>query len=208
MSNKSEVDINRLKNARQELTYMENEYIKWLKRHEEVSDCQYVNDLKERIIVIDDRVKRMKKGKKLLEVERLHRENRMNKIIEIGKSDILVDMNKIKNDITVYQTKNTNLDQALERKENLIQRLRTKIEKLNITFNCLKTEISTYKKSIQTPSNLRYYSTLKQRTLVLTKEINLIQTRNNIAYKDLANERLRLEKQIAEIENKIDQKNK
>ena len=207
----TDIEAKELKNSQIELSYMENEYMKFIKRLEEVSDPSFFDNLKERIICLDEKIKKLKKGKKILEIDQLQREKRMDKVIEIGESDILAEIKKLKNDLTVICHKTLEVDKRLYKNNENIKELETKKQEFKKTLKKLGVESKAHgidmSKKGSSNEILNKCKLLEQQKKSLYKATILIRTRHNVSVSDFNKESNKLNSQIANMSEKIQKKN-
>lgn len=148
-----------------------------------------------------------------MEIAQLHREKQINQVIENGESTILMDMRKAKMDIGMYHNKLNEVDVALNRNEDVRQEFKKKQSKLEEEFKYLRDEANEMgvrlSKSKKRPNdNVKRYNQLKEKTLVLKKELTLVRTRYNLTTSEFANERNELHKKMSLVTTEIQKKNK
>ena len=68
---------------------MYQEYERLQKKLEKVNDPQYAGELRRKQIDLDTRIKTLTKEFKLLQIEQIRREKRLDKIIQQGEPEIL-----------------------------------------------------------------------------------------------------------------------
>ncbi len=82
-----------------------NEYKRLQKRLDEVSDPNYVINLKEQIGEADQTIRQLQKEKKSLEVEQFRREKKMDKIITYGEPENVKMINDTAKELEVVTQK-------------------------------------------------------------------------------------------------------
>eukprot|EP00826_Nyctotherus_ovalis_P032490 TRINITY_DN2618_c0_g2_i14.p2 TRINITY_DN2618_c0_g2~~TRINITY_DN2618_c0_g2_i14.p2 ORF type:complete len:251 (+),score=69.55 TRINITY_DN2618_c0_g2_i14:352-1104(+) len=179
---------------------------------EALADPQYAMQLKERILALEEKIKKGHRMKKSLEVAQLHREKLINQVIEVGESAVLMDIRKAKTDLAVYHNKLGEAEGAFNRNEDVIEEFRKKQVRLEAELKELKSNakdmgINLSKPKKRTNGNLKKYKKLEQRMEGLSKELNLVRTRYNLTVSEFASEKNKLHKRMARVNEEIQKKN-
>lgn len=212
MATTAEVDMKELENSKVQLSCAETEYLVCSRRMEVLADPQHVLQLKERIVALDEKIRKGLKAKKSLEVAQLHREKQMHQVIEVGESAMLMDIRKAKTDLAVYHNKLGEAETAFNRNEDVIEEFRKKQVKLEADLKELKHNardmgIKLSKPKKRTNDSLKKYKRLEQRMESLSKEVNLVRTRYNLTVSEFASEKNKLHKKMAHVNEEIQKKN-
>ena len=210
-----ELNEKELKNAEKQVAYAEAEFQKLTERVEQVSNPQYVIELKERLIAFDDRIRKMGKNKKKLEVAQIHREKKMHKVIEIGEPEMCQEIQKTKTEYTTMDKKAIDQDASLEKGAEMLKEYNKKMSELTSQFKKLETEATSLGMDVAAIVQGREkvdplqekHKTLEQAHSVLTKDINLIRTRHNVSFADFSKNKSRLHEKLSEVATKIQKKN-
>ena len=184
-----------------------------LNQIDKVSDPEYVQTLQEKIRIIDERIKKAKKNKKTMETAQLHREKQINKVIDNGESNVLMDIRKLRTDIGIYQQKDSEISLMLERYNNVDNEITDKRKQFYLVVKGLKKEarelgirVSKSKRQLL-PQTKKKYANLAKTKELLTKAVALIKTRSNISYSDFMVEKNKLQRKINELSISIQHKN-
>ena len=125
-----EIEVMRVDNDNKVLSNTEEEYLQLTTRLGQVADTQYIKDLKEKILVLDLKIKKTEKANKLLESEKMKIEWKFEKILEANKSQITYNSNQLKSEDILISRKLKEIDAALAKKNTSDNDLGPKTEKL------------------------------------------------------------------------------
>lgn len=125
-----EVEMKQLDNRGKMLANAEDEYMRVTERISQVSDPQYLVDLKEKIISLEHRIKKAEKVKKTLETEQLKRERKIDKVLEAGEAQMAREVSQLKSESVVFTKKLRDIDVILERTDSAEPGLQAKVERL------------------------------------------------------------------------------
>jgi len=132
-----EIEVMRLDNDNKVLSNTEEEYLQLATRLGQVADTQYMKDLKEKILVLDLKIKKAERANKLLESEKMKIEWKFDKILETNESQITYNLNQLKNEDIHISRKLKEIDAALAKKNTNDTDLGAKTEKLKIRLKKL-----------------------------------------------------------------------
>ena len=212
---RGEVNLQEISNAQKQLQSSETEYIKLDNRVTQVSEPQYVIDLKERLIALDEKIRRMGKNKKQMELSQLHREKKINHVMQSGEPEMFRDIQKHKFETTVAEQKLQEVDTGLEKGSSMIQEYTKRLGETNSLYRKLESEAvaldiqvgsinKTKEKPTATGEMCRRLQLVKDS---IAKEINLIKTRYSVTLADFSTKKLGLQKKVGEVAEKIQKKN-
>ncbi len=211
---KPEVRVQEIKNSEKMLANLEMEYERMARRIEQISDPQYLLDLKERIISMDHRIKKAEKNKKTLETEQVRREKIIDKVIEDGEPELLQDINHLKTEAAIFEKKLREIDEVLERKSTSLSDLSTRLEALRGEWKKLSEAAD--KEGIKSDTvggTARTHElAVKYKTLLATKEglvktLNLVKTRYAVTLGDYVQKKGAMQKQVSAIAVSLQSKN-
>lgn len=107
-----------VKNSDKQMQNLMTEHQRLQKRFEEVSNPNYVMDLRNGIKDAETKIKELKKEKKQLEVEQFRREKKMDKIITYGEPENMKSVNDAQKELEVVTDK---LNRLRAKKEQLTE---------------------------------------------------------------------------------------
>ena len=114
-----------------------NEHQRLQKRLEEVSNPNYMIDLRSSIKEAEDKIKELKKEKKALEVEQFRREKKMDKIITYGEPENMKSINDAQKELEVItdklnklRSKKEQLNEFKSKQDSQMESLKDKLEKV------------------------------------------------------------------------------
>ena len=126
-----------IKNSDKQMMNLMNEHQRLQKRLEEVSNPNYMIDLRNSIKEAEDKIKELKKDKKALEVEQFRREKKMDKIINHGEPENMKSINDAQKELEVVTDKLNKLKAKKEqlsefklKQDSQMDSLRQKLEKV------------------------------------------------------------------------------
>eukprot|EP00826_Nyctotherus_ovalis_P043270 TRINITY_DN4535_c0_g1_i23.p1 TRINITY_DN4535_c0_g1~~TRINITY_DN4535_c0_g1_i23.p1 ORF type:complete len:240 (+),score=64.95 TRINITY_DN4535_c0_g1_i23:708-1427(+) len=207
----SAIDINELKNSKRELDYMENEYLKLANRMEEVADPSYALELTERILTVDAKIKKGKKGRKRLEVDQVRREKKLDKAIKLGEPYLQKEIDKYKIEISIMQGKVAKANARLDRNADKLRELSIRRSQGNSSLR----ELEKVAENVGVKENAGKNSDpvkAKEKDLLLQqknlmRDIRMINTKSYISKSEFKKKANTLNKEITEISDKIQKKN-
>ncbi len=212
---RGEVDLKEIENAEKQLESAQTEYQRLNARMEQVSNPQYILELKERILAMDGRMKRLGKNQKRLEVDQFHREKKINRVIEVGESEMFQDIQKAKTEYTIAETRILELDGTLERGAETVQDHSKKMSELSALMKKLVAEatelgldpaVAMRQRDRVNPTEERFHR-LQQAKDGLVKETTLIRTRHHVSLSDFLRKKSTLQKQLSVVAEKVQAKN-
>lgn len=126
-----------MKNSDKQMMNLMNEHQRLQKRLDEVSNPNYLIDLRNSIKEAEDKIKELKRDKKNLEVEQFRREKKMDKIINHGEPENMKSINDAQKELEVVTDKLSRLrakkDKLAEFKisqDAQMENLKEKLEKV------------------------------------------------------------------------------
>lgn len=200
-----EINIQELKNAEKQLYTVESEYERINARFGQVTDPQYVLDIKERILSYSEKIKKLEKHRKKMETDQFHREKQMKKVIDTGELEIAQHINAAKTDRLIVEGKLQEAENTISNGTSSLQNQEKKLEDLKALYQKQLKECETNKIDIkkllgENKSNNTQKENdekkLSQKKQSLIKEISLLKTRYNFTIGDFTQKRLTLQKQI------------
>ena len=168
------------------LSNSEVEYQQLSFRIEQVSDPQYTEDLKERIVSLAHRIKKVDKNKKSLEIDQLQRGKALTRVAEAGESEMVVQLNDLKNSYSVLDNKVKETDSELEKNASLLQDKSTKLAEAKSLWKRIAEEATGYELSpeavlnnLQQAAEARQekYAQLKGKIVMLDKNVTSLKTK-------------------------------
>jgi len=210
---KPEVNAQEARNLEKMLNNLENEHKKVSGRLEEISNPQYLVDLKERIIALDLKIKKAGKNKKNLEVEQLLREKKIDKVIDVGEPEYAQEIGHIKTESNILDKKIRELDEALNRNSSTIEEIKQKTEEVKNQYK--KLQETAEKEGINENINATAkthdldvkYRALQSAKESLTKTINLLKTRYTVTLGDYIQKKGNLQKNVSTAAVNVQSKN-
>ncbi len=128
------------KNVEKQLAAVQGEFLQLSARIKQVSDPQYVADLEERIVSMEQRMKKIGRNKRSLALDQLHRGKELRRIAESGEVELFADINSEKVSLAGTSAKIRELDAKLERNVGTIQEKSGKFAELRATWKKLSDE--------------------------------------------------------------------
>jgi hypothetical protein len=211
LSDRGTVEVSEIKNSKRELNYMENEYMRLANRMEEVADPNYAIQLTERIMAIEDKIKKGRKGKKSMEVSQIHREKKMHKAIELGEPYLQREIEKYKADMMVLQIKVSDANMKIDKNANMLAAFYAK--KNNLSSSLKELEKTADHMGISNGTNkdtdvLKVQEKkLKLKQENLMREVKMVKTKGNIVKNEFNTKTNDLNTAISSLSNKIEKKN-
>ena len=172
-------------------------------------------ELKERILALEHRIKKMEKGKKSMEVQQLHREKEMGKVIEDGESEYAQQITRIKAEYTIIDKKTKEVDDALERKS-------TTLHESNKRMATLKEDLKKHTDeatgqginldldpalSAQAKGVSARFAELEAKKAAILKTVNLIKTRHSVTLGEYVAKKTAMQKQVSTIAESLQTRN-
>ena len=209
---KPEVRLQEVKNAEKQLSILEIEYDRVSKRTEQLSNPQYLLDLKERLISLEHRIKKTGKNKKTLETEQVKREKIIDKVIEEGEPERLQEINHLKTEAAMFEKKLKEINEVLEKNGNSLTDMSQRME--NAKSELKKLTDTADKQGVREPTETAKTHDLEVRykNLFFMKEnlmkgINLLKTRFHVTMGDYSQKKVNIQKQISSIAVTLHTKN-
>jgi len=193
-------------NSKKVLDYMEDKYMKLVSRIEEIADPDYAIKLTERIINTEEKIKRRKKDKKLIETDEIPRGDK------IKRANLQRDIERYKAYITATQKKMSDINKKIDKNNNALEDSR---KKKNNSYNSLKElEKTAIQRGICIDSN-RDADSLREEGIKLRfkeenlmKEVKMMKTKGSITTNEFNNKINDLNTAINTLSNMIEKKNK
>jgi len=208
---RADVNLQEIKNAEKQLQTSEMESQKLTHRFEQVSDPQYLLDLKERIVALNHRIKKMGKNKKNLEVEQGLREKKMGKVIDDGEPEMLQEINQIKTERAMTEKKMKEVDDTLEKRSSALHDHATRLENAKNEWKKMTEEGTKQGVRIEAVSvdkdPTSAHGVLQANKAGLVKTINLLKTRYNVTLGEYAQKKTAMQKQISAVAESLQAKN-
>ena len=185
---------------------MEDKYMKLVSRIEEIADPDYAIKLTERIINTEEKIKRRKKDKKLIETDEIPRGDK------IKRANLQRDIERYKAYITATQKKMSDINKKIDKNNNALEDSR---KKKNNSYNSLKElEKTAIQRGICIDSN-RDADSLREEGIKLRfkeenlmKEVKMMKTKGSITTNEFNNKINDLNTAINTLSNMIEKKNK
>lgn len=202
------------KNAEKQLTNAEEEYGKLNARFEQVTNPQYILQLKEIILSYEAKIKKMGKNRKKLENDQFHREKQMQKVIQTGEFDIAQNINAAHTDRLIVESKLEENDGVLSKNAAILEDqqkrladIKSQIQKQTAETTKLGIDLNHVKKPKNSAEQEESIKKFKQKKELLKKDINLIKARKNVSQGDFNQKRISLQKQLENAIESIEKKN-
>jgi len=203
-SDRSKIEISVMENSKKELDYMENKYMKLASRIEEIADPNYAIELAERIMVIEEKIKKGKKDKKLMETDEIPGRNK--------RANLQRDIERCKAYIAATQIKISEINKKIDENTNWLEAFHKKKNDSHTSFKEL--EKTAIQMGICTSSN-RNADLLKQQEKKLRfkeenlmRELKMMKTKGIIARNEYNSKVNELNTAINGLANRIEKKNK
>ncbi len=211
---RSDVNLQEIRNAEKQLQVAEVEYERLSARLDQVGEPQYVLDLKERIVALNHRIKKMAKNKKTLEVEQIHREKRIGKVIDVGEPEQLQEINQLRTESVVIDKRTRELDENLCHRATALEDHSVRLDAGRGVWKrlCAEAEAAGIKLGAQREDQKMTEAGEKTKTLEaarngLRKAINLLKTRYNVTLGEYTQKKASAQKQLAALAESLQAKN-
>lgn len=210
-----DLDQKEIDNAHKQLMNSENEYAKLAERIDQLSNPTYMTELKERIIAYNEKIKKMGKTKKKMEVAQIHREKAINKVIETGEPELLQQINGIKSESSICGKKLAEVDTSVEKRAEALTSSNQKLAELTGLLKAAEDEAAklgidpsaAYQPSNELSSNDIKFKSFEEKKNGVIQEINLIKTRLNVALGDYSQKKSKLQKALTTLAEQTQKKN-
>lgn len=207
---REEVYSKEIKNAEKQLQNAEFEYQVMATRMEQISQPQYMEELKEKNITLTHRIKRMERSKKSMEVQQSHREKKMGKVIDVGESDIMQEIHRITAEIGNINKQITEADDILERRSKALHDHTSRLE--NAKSEWQKVENDAHSQGVELnvqlkKTNKEKFLELEEKKAALLKQVNLLKSRNTYSLSDYMQKKNSLQKMLTGTAQALQSKN-
>ncbi len=212
---RADVDMREFQNAEKQLQNAEVEYQRLAQRLEQVSNPEYMHDLKERLLALDVRIRKTEKSKKSMEVAQIHREKQIEQVIEDGEPQRLQEINQLRTEYAIAEKKTKELDEVLEKRAETLHDQNAHMTSTKETWKNLAEEATVYGISVEVDVAKTQrekgvagrVAELQARKAALVKTINLVRTRHSVTLGDYMQKKTAMQKQLTEIAATFQAKN-
>ena len=174
-------------------------------RVEEVSDSGYAKEVTERILALDEKIKKGTKSRKSMEIKQFQRGNQINKMLEKKESKYLTEINKLKEEINIAKRRINESEDKYNKKAEIMKEFDKKQNNMTKKSRILENQINRLGLSEDNKSNHlnKKEEKLLQEKTNLSKKIKLIQTRAKLETKNFNDKRRQFENKIEKLDDDI-----
>eukprot|EP01022_Parablepharisma_sp_SALTPOND_P000801 TRINITY_DN105069_c3_g1_i1.p2 TRINITY_DN105069_c3_g1~~TRINITY_DN105069_c3_g1_i1.p2 ORF type:complete len:286 (+),score=56.68 TRINITY_DN105069_c3_g1_i1:424-1281(+) len=196
------------------LNSVEIEHQQLVNRINQVSDPEYETELKEKLIVLEQRIKKTDKSRKNLEIDQMHRSKALNRVADAGECEMFAEINNVKKDLTIVDKKMAEVGEEIEKNAGTLQEKHAKMLEAKTTYKRLIGEanglgIVDNDTNVQGDSKKieEIYKKLSERKWTLKKNVNALKAKENVDLHDYAKKVDTLETQLTKLAVKLQTKN-
>eukprot|EP01022_Parablepharisma_sp_SALTPOND_P001031 TRINITY_DN105458_c0_g1_i1.p5 TRINITY_DN105458_c0_g1~~TRINITY_DN105458_c0_g1_i1.p5 ORF type:complete len:241 (-),score=51.13 TRINITY_DN105458_c0_g1_i1:1406-2128(-) len=208
----SEVNEQEYRNFERQLKYMEAEYSQYKERVDQISDPQYTTELKERIVTLTHKMKKLEKRKKRMETNQKKKDKDIIKKVEI-EPELSQNVVLLTSEVSALDQKLKELDMKLGKNANSLQEQSAKLtaakehwKKVSEEATGLSIETGLSKEENKSGKKTPYEEAAAKKA-ALEKTVNLLKTRYTVTLGEYTQKKIQLQNQVTNMAENIQRKN-
>ena len=208
-----EVKAQEFQNMEKQLQHMESEYNQYKERFERISTPQYLTDLKERVVAVNLKIKKLEKSKKKMEVNQKKKDKTITKKEE-AEPEISQAVNALTNEINALDQRTKEDEAKISKSASTLQDQSAKLNEAKEMWKKLSDEavpLSIDPNSLTSREEVKgtnkKYAELDAKKVGLEKTLQLVKTRCAVGLGEYTQKKVQLQSQVTVMADSIQKKN-